>query len=181
VCLLLMNNQLTLSARVWCFGSGIFWWTLVEYVLHRFIFHLHPFENKNSYSSILTDNSFYITFHFLLHGQHHKVPFDKGRLVFPVVPAAILVLIFRSIFHHLSGHDTGEALIAGGIFGYVCYDMIHYYTHYGSIKKDTWLDRIRKYHIEHHFVDPNKGYGISTSFWDYPFQTIPKRKRQKKQ
>ena len=43
------------------------------------------------------------------------------------------------------------------IFRYVCYDMIHYYTHHGSIRKGSWIDKIRKYHIDHHFIDPNKG------------------------
>jgi len=65
----------------------------------------------------MTHNKIYLTFHFLLHGQHHKVPFDKGRLVFPPVPAAMLVLLFRSIFHATSGFHIGEALMAGGIFG----------------------------------------------------------------
>ena len=49
--------------------------------------------------------------------QNLKVPFDKGRLVFPPVPAAMLVLLFRSIFHATSGFYIGEALMAGGIFG----------------------------------------------------------------
>ena len=49
--------------------------------------------------------------------SYFKVPFDKGRLVFPPVPAAILVILFRSIFHATSGFYIGEALMAGGIFG----------------------------------------------------------------
>ena len=35
--------------------------------------------------------------------------------------------------------------------------MIHYFTHHGNIKKGTWLDHIRKYHVAHHFNDPDAG------------------------
>ncbi len=44
---------------------GVFIWTLVEYVLHRFLFHFIP----------PGDSAFWITLHFFLHGQHHKVGF----------------------------------------------------------------------------------------------------------
>ena len=53
----------------------------------------------------------------MMTSSYFKVPFDKGRLVFPPVPAAILVILFRSIFHATSGFYIGEALMAGGIFG----------------------------------------------------------------
>ena len=35
--------------------------------------------------------------------------------------------------------------------------MIHYFTHHGNIRKGTWLDHIRKYHVAHHFNDPDAG------------------------
>ena len=42
---------------------GILLWTFLEYCLHRFVFHLEPPPTSSSW----------ITFHFLMHGQHHKV------------------------------------------------------------------------------------------------------------
>lgn len=155
---------------------GIIWWTFTEYVMHRFLFHLEPFKNKGSYLSKVTDNWTYITIHFLFHGQHHKVPFDKGRLVFPVVPAGVFIMGFRAMFQILCGSARGDGIMAGGVLGYICYDMIHYFTHHGSITKGSFLDRVRRYHIGHHFVDPDSGYGISSSLWDWPFQTAPKKK-----
>lgn len=47
---------------------GIFIWTLVEYILHRFFFH---------YDEKLPDNHFVIMIHFLFHGIHHAFPMDK--------------------------------------------------------------------------------------------------------
>lgn len=46
---------------------GYFIWTLIEYLLHRFVFHMEPW-----YSS-----GFSLQFHFIMHGQHHKVRFHK--------------------------------------------------------------------------------------------------------
>jgi len=42
---------------------GFILWTLFEYSLHRWVFHLNP-TNASKYTC---------TFHFLLHGLHHKV------------------------------------------------------------------------------------------------------------
>lgn len=54
---------------MWSFFSmflfGCVIWSLVEYCLHRFLFHLLP----------PPDSPFWITFHFFLHGQHHKVQY----------------------------------------------------------------------------------------------------------
>jgi 4-hydroxysphinganine ceramide fatty acyl 2-hydroxylase len=47
---------------------GIFIWTMVEYILHRFLFHL---------DEGLPDNKFVIFTHFLLHGIHHAFPMDR--------------------------------------------------------------------------------------------------------
>lgn len=38
-------------------------WSLLEYLIHRFVFHMKP----------PASNYYLITLHFLLHGQHHKV------------------------------------------------------------------------------------------------------------
>ena len=42
---------------------GVLFWTFLEYSLHRFVFHLDPPPTSRAW----------ITFHFILHGQHHKV------------------------------------------------------------------------------------------------------------
>ena len=44
---------------------GIFIWTMTEYILHRFFFHI---DEK------LPDNRYFILIHFLFHGIHHAFP-----------------------------------------------------------------------------------------------------------
>lgn len=144
------------------FAIGIFAWSFLEYSLHRWLFHSDP--PITSY--------FLITLHFLLHGQHHKVPFDRYRLVFPPVPAAIMLVIFYSLMWLAVPRVFLHSTLAGIIFGYVCYDMTHYYLHYGSPLRGSYFDRLRAYHVRHHFESPDLGFGISSKFWDYPFQTV---------
>lgn len=66
------------------FGLGILYWTLVEYTLHRFIFHMDHH---------LPEHPVALSAHFLLHGVHHKAPNDRYRLVFPPLPAVVLCFI----------------------------------------------------------------------------------------
>ncbi|NXB85052.1 FA2H hydroxylase, partial [Vidua chalybeata] len=145
------------------FLLGMILWSLLEYLIHRFVFHMKP----------PASNYYLITLHFLLHGQHHKSPFDSSRLVFPPVPASLVIGFFYGVLRLLLPEVLGLSVFVGGLCGYVIYDMMHYYLHYGSPKKGTYLYGLKAYHVKHHFEHQKSGsFGISTRFWDYPFQTL---------
>lgn len=86
-----------------------------------------------------------------------KVPFDSGRLVFPPVAAGILASIFYFAFALLFPLAMARSLFAGGLFGYITYDMMHYYLHHGSPTPGSYLHQLKKYHVSHHFEDQQKG------------------------
>ncbi|KAL0155725.1 hypothetical protein M9458_049988, partial [Cirrhinus mrigala] len=119
----------------------MFLWSFIEYCIHRFVFHMRPPAH----------NYYLITLHFLLHGQHHKSPFDGSRLVFPPSLAAIVIGAFYLILQQLLPEGLGTSLFVGGLCGYVVYDMIHYYLHYGSPRKGSYLYGLKAYHVKHHF------------------------------
>lgn len=110
-------------------GVGIFLWTLAEYSIHRFLFHL---------DDALPNIRPLLLVHFLLHGIHHKVPMDRYRLVMPpalgVVLAWGLYAFFRAVFFAFP-LDAYHAAFAGGLIGYVTYDMIHYAEHHTVFSK----------------------------------------------
>eukprot|EP00045_Choanoeca_perplexa_P006577 m.56559 g.56559 ORF g.56559 m.56559 type:complete len:241 (-) comp13689_c0_seq2:1156-1878(-) len=143
-------------------ATAILFWTLLEYLLHRYLFHV-------LFSST---SEFFIAFHFLLHGQHHKFPLDEGRLVFPPVSGFMVAFPFYVLFHATLPFAVAESMMAGTVAGYVAYDLTHYYLHYG---KPTlgYLKDLKRYHREHHYRNPDMGFGISSKLWDYPFQTLP--------
>ncbi|CAB3408134.1 unnamed protein product [Caenorhabditis bovis] len=144
------------------FVVGILTWTLTEYSLHRWVFHWVPdAESPNQ-----------ILLHFLLHGLHHKTPMDGDRLVFPPVPAAIIVSFFYLIYSNIFQWPVFCAFGSGKLFGYVLYDVIHYYLHHGNPRPLTNLHYRKVYHHNHHFKNFDVGFGISTNLWDYVFHTL---------
>jgi 4-hydroxysphinganine ceramide fatty acyl 2-hydroxylase len=105
----------------WIFG--LCFWTLVEYTLHRFLFHADKY---------LPDNRVGITLHFLLHGIHHYLPMDRYRLVMPPALLFVLAVPFWKLAHTVFFFNWYAAVGAfcGGLFGYTCYDMTHYFLHH---------------------------------------------------
>jgi 4-hydroxysphinganine ceramide fatty acyl 2-hydroxylase len=153
------ESKLSLAA-LWLSGIGV--WSLVEYCLHRFLFHIDKY---------LPDNRVGITLHFLLHGVHHYLPMDKYRLVMPPTLFVILATPFWKLAHTLFFWDwhVATAIYCGGIFGYICYDLTHYFLHHVNLP--AWYKELKKYHLEHHFLDYENGFGVTSRFWDRIFGT----------
>ncbi|KAF6166182.1 hypothetical protein GIB67_023892 [Kingdonia uniflora] len=147
--------------------GGIFVWTLLEYCLHRFLFHI---KTKTYWTN---------TAHYLLHGCHHKHPMDGLRLVFPPAAAAILCFPFWNMVKLISTPTTTPALFGGGLLGYVMYDVTHYYLHHGQPTKEVTRE-LKRYHLNHHFRIQDKGYGITSKLWDKVFGTLPPLKGSQK-
>ncbi|CZT40723.1 related to fatty acid hydroxylase [Rhynchosporium secalis] len=148
------------NAAYWFFG--LFLWSLVEYGLHRFLFHL---------DKLLPDNRVAITLHFLLHGIHHYLPMDKLRLVMPPTLFAVLATPFWKLAHAVFYWDwcVATTVFCGGIFGYICYDLTHYFLHHRTLP--AYWRELKKKHLQHHFMDYENGFGVSSSFWDGVFGT----------
>ena len=156
----LWQRHLSLVAVVALFLLGVLLWTLIEYLIHRYIFHYEP---KTRWGKQL---------HFVIHGVHHDYPNDARRLVMPPVISIPLAFLFFGLFLLIFG-SLAPAVFAGLVFGYVCYDMLHYATHHLAMKRGVWL-WLKQYHLRHHFKDDEVGYGISSPLWDYVFRTTRK-------
>ena len=161
------------------FGFGLFAWGFKEYAMHRFLFHKEPPANS----------PFFITFHFLFHGCHHKHPMDALRLVFPPVLAGPIAFGFYSFYSLLCGSALAKLVIAGSLTGYVAYDMTHYACHHlASAASESasaattninnneniftrYARRVKRRHMTHHYESPDLIFGISQSTWDVVFGT----------
>ncbi|KZF23946.1 Inositolphosphorylceramide-B hydroxylase [Xylona heveae TC161] len=142
--------------------SGLCLWTLVEYLMHRFLFHLDDH---------LPDNRFFITLHFTLHGIHHYLPMDRYRLVMPPTLFLALATPFWKLAHAVFFYNwyAATAVYCGGIFGYICYDLTHYFLHHRTLP--AYYRELKKYHLAHHFADYQLGFGVTSKFWDRIFGT----------
>lgn len=141
------------------FVLGAIGWTLIEYLLHRFVFHYEPKTDLGK------------RVHFLVHGVHHDYPRDSTRLVMPLLVSVPLSFVFYWLFNIMSS-PFHNAVFAGFVFAYVAYDMIHYYTHHVQVK--SRIGRfLKEYHMKHHYSDENSAFGVSSPIWDYVFNTVP--------
>ena len=145
------------AAGLW-FVAGAFAWTFIEYHFHRFIFHYQPTSDWGKY------------LHFLMHGIHHDYPRDSKRLVMAPVVSIPLAILFYGLFVIILPAPAVPPTFAGLIFGYLCYDMIHYATHHFPMRSRVGL-WLKHHHMRHHYQDDTFGYGVSSPFWDVIFKT----------
>jgi dihydroceramide fatty acyl 2-hydroxylase len=146
--------------------AGVIAWQLLEYMIHRFVFH----ADLRSYWGI--------TFHFLFHGCHHKYPMDRDRLVFPPLPASMLVATVYLVLHALLPPRHALPLFAGMGYGYVVYDCMHFTIHHCSrAMRGPLLGNLKRRHLDHHYRNHDTDYGISSVMFDVLFCTRSRNKR----
>jgi sterol desaturase/sphingolipid hydroxylase (fatty acid hydroxylase superfamily) len=143
-------------------GLGV--WTLTEYLVHRFFFHLEP---QTVWGKRLI---------FLFHGVHHVQPHVKTRLVMPPavsIPGALLFgAVFLAAFRALGVEALMWPTFGGFTLGYIGYDLLHYAEHHMPMKGPI-LKFLKRHHMEHHYKTPKARFGVSTSVWDEVFHTEP--------
>jgi len=154
-----VNPDLTTTAIVAMVVAGLTFWTLTEYLLHRFVFHYEPTSTWGKY------------LHFMMHGVHHDYPNDSKRLVMPPSVSIPLALLFYGLFTLILGPAYNLPFFGGFIMGYIFYDEIHYATHHAPMKFGLW-QKMKHHHVLHHYHDPGRGYGVSSPLWDYVFGTM---------
>ncbi len=140
------------------FLGGMVVWTLTEYLLHRFVFHYQPKSRIGQ------------RIHFLTHGVHHDYPNDSKRLVMPPSVSIPLAFLTYGVVRFLLGPSFVSPFFAGFVFGYICYDEIHYATHHAPMRGKL-AQFLKHYHVLHHYQNPEQRFGVSSPLWDYVFGT----------
>ncbi len=96
---------------------------------------------------------------------------DKYRLVMPPTLFIALATPFWKLAHTIFfwNWHLATTVFCGGVFGYICYDLTHYFLHHQNLP--LWWKQLKKYHLEHHFLDYENGFGVTSPLWDYVFGT----------
>ncbi len=144
------------------FMSGFFLWTLAEYLLHRYFFHM-----KGTFFKPAKKIS------YTMHGIHHDYPNDFYRLFMPPVPAGLFITFFFGVFY-LILRTSVFVFLPGFMFGYLCYAFTHFRIH--SSKAPPLLKKLWVHHQKHHYQGEEKAYGVSSPFWDIVFRTLPSKR-----
>jgi cyclopropane-fatty-acyl-phospholipid synthase len=130
---------------------GLVAWTLVEYVLHRFVLHgIPPLK--------------------AWHAEHHRRP--RALIGTPTILSAVLIaaLVFVPALM-LSDLWRACALTFGLLTGYLVYAVVHHATHHWRVD-NAWLRQLKRHHALHHSSIVASGrYGVSSAFWDFVLGT----------
>ena len=145
------------------FIAGWLIWSLLEYVLHRWVFHYVASSQWGKKQM------------FFIHGYHHEFPSDGMRLVAPIFMSWPLAVVFALVYYLFLGPNHWLQLFAGSAAGYLAYDWIHYYTHHFTPRNPIGKF-LRKYHMLHHYKDGEAYFGISSPLWDFVFGTFKSTK-----
>lgn len=131
--------------------GGLVAWSLVEYLLHRYVLHgVPPFKGW--------------------HAEHHHHPQDLIGM--PAV--ASLPLIVGLVYFPLRWWTNSQLALAatlGFMVGYLAYMVVHHGVHHWASRRKHWFRARKVAHALHHVRDETRCYGVTTSFWDRAFGT----------
>lgn len=134
--------------------GGILSWTLIEYGLHRFVFHYHA---RSEFGSKLL---------YAAHMSHHEDPRATSRLFaslllsLPIATAYfVLALVTTRSLH------AAAFLFAGLTVGYFCYEWLHFQAHHRRPRLRLFR-YLRKYHLLHHHQTPELRFGVTSPLFD---------------
>jgi sterol desaturase/sphingolipid hydroxylase (fatty acid hydroxylase superfamily) len=133
---------------------GLAAWTLVEYAIHRFVYHHAPLFSA-------------------LHDSHHRAPNEFIGVPSFVSSGVIIVACYFPV-GMLDG-VAASGFTSGMLLGYAAYMFVHHATHHFAIRPGDCLYKARVRHMAHHYHD-SANFGVSTGFWDRAFNTTGARR-----
>jgi 4-hydroxysphinganine ceramide fatty acyl 2-hydroxylase len=157
-------TSLELWRLVYFFPLGVFVFTLVEYLIHRFLFHFNATSEKQQ------------KIKYNIHGVHHEYPKDKDRLAMPPVLSIVLAAFFFVVFLPVFGSNIW-LFFPGFLSGYSTYLFIHYAVHRYRQPRN-FLSVLWKHHSLHHYRSEETAFGVTFPLWDYVFGTVPTAKER---
>ncbi len=137
-------------------GAGVTLWSLVEYLLHRFLGH----DRRTWPNGFATE-----------HTRHHS----EGDYFAPTWKKTMVAMVAVPVVSGAAALVLGPTL--GIVFGasfvsmYVLYECVHRraHTHRGLGGYGRYL---RRHHFHHHFGNPRANHGVTSPVWDLAFGTF---------
>jgi len=135
--------------------GGVLTWTLLEYVIHRWLGHDRRFRRTPF-------------------GKEHLRHHIEGDYFAPtskkLASAVVVTAVVAPLGIVLAGTGPGLAYIAGLMGFYGIYEWLHRreHTHAGFGPYGRWL---RRHHFRHHLSDARTNFGVTTPIWDFVFGT----------
>lgn len=141
------------------FGAGVAAWTLVEYLVHRYVLH-GRFPDGPGFVQHLLHRSF-----DHLHIEHHKRPWDGNHVSGTTKDTLPFVLVLAGA-SYLTPLPTLPVFVAAVLLSYIAEEWVHHSVHFCSFK-GRYFQYIRRHHLFHHSpIGSEVGYGLTSGLWD---------------
>lgn len=147
------------------FALGTASWPLVEYGLHGGLFHHGP-------KTIQATRE---------HLDHHRDPTQNDhegwtyleglKLMAPLVTQYLGY--FQAGLTPLMGFRRAAFFNAGLVFGFLLYENVHQSIHRRP-PQNWYEEKMWRHHLSHHFNNPKKNHGVTTTIFDHLFGTYEK-------
>ena len=145
-------------------SAGWVTWTFVEYLFHRYVLHGRFPPGKGLIRRFLHERL------DPLHWDHHMRPFDGTHISGELKDILPLFFVAAPVSFLFPVYST-PVLLVGVVQSYVAEEWLHYALHFSNSKFPLFR-RVKKYHLYHHSPKGiDRGYGITTRFWDGVFDT----------
>ncbi len=162
LCLLTLTRQEALSLRfgVLLLIVGVLSWGLLEYVLHRFLFH---YDAHSQTGKKLV---------YAAHLSHHDDPRATNKLFSSLMLSAPIATAYLLLARIATGSwRAASFLFAGLTLGYFYYEWLHFRAHHRRARLRLFR-YLRKYHLLHHYKTPELRFGVTSPLFDVIFGTF---------
>jgi len=124
---------------------GSFSWSLIEYVLHRWVLHQWPPFCE-------------------WHHEHHRQPKALICTATLVSLGAIALTVYLPLYWAASA-EVATCFTLGLLMGYLAYAVTHHAIHHWPNSRVAWLNNRRVIHCLHHAC-PHHSFGVTSTVWD---------------
>lgn len=155
--LLVLGIQSHRSIGAWCAGIavGVLYWSLFEYVTHRWIYH-RIFRWPKVRDIV---ESFHL--------YHHRNLDDRRVLnAGPLLTYPATAVLLTPILAISGSIGTTAAIGLGLVAAYSFYEWVHYSIHVHE-HCTGYLAYLRRYHLYHHECRWNRNFGNTSPMWDW--------------
>lgn len=155
-----LSETRSITSIFFLFLTGVLTWGLIEYCLHRLVFHFEAKTEKGR------------NFVYALHLSHHADPKAMDDLFASLrlsLPLALLYCLMA--FAITRNWQAVVYLFIGLTAGYFTYEFLHYQAHHRAPRLRVFR-YLKRYHLLHHHQSSALRFGVTSPIFDYLFGTF---------
>jgi dihydroceramide fatty acyl 2-hydroxylase len=163
-----INETRSLTSILLLCLTGVLSWGLIEYSLHRLVFHFDAQSEKGR------------NFVYRMHLYHHANPKTMDDLFASLWLSLPLALCYCLLALALTrSWQAVVYLYIGLTAGYFSYEFLHYQAHHRAPRLRVFR-YLKTYHLLHHHQSSALRFGVTSPLFDYLFGTFQSVRRNRK-